>query len=368
MNIQMVDLKRQYQRHKDEFDTAIRQVIESGQFINGPDVKKLQEEMQEYLQVKHAIPCASGTDALQLAMMALEIKPGDEVITTPFTFVATAETIALLGARPVYVDIDEKTYNIDPAKIEAAVTGKSRAIIPVHLYGQAADMDPILEIARKHNLAVIEDAAQAVGARYKNRPVCGLGDLGCISFFPSKNLGAYGDAGMVVTNSNGLAEKVKMVANHGSRVRYEHELLGVNSRLDTIQAAVLRVKLHYLDEWNNNRREFARYYNEGLRQSQITVPFVADYATHIFHQYTLQVPDRNGLQEYLNQKNIPNAIHYPIPLHLQPAFQAGSNYKKGDFPISERIAAKVISLPMHPDLNREELDAVIQAVNEYVGQ
>ena len=365
MNIQMVDLKRQYHKLKKEIDAAVLRVLESTQFINGPDVKALAEEMANYLGVRYAIPCASGTDALQLALMALDIKPGDEVITTPFTFIATAETIALLGATPVYVDVDSQTYNINPKFIESAITPKTRAIIPVHLYGQPADMDAILAIAQKHNIPVIEDAAQAVGTRYKGEYVCTFGDLACISFFPSKNLGAYGDAGMVVTNNDALAEKVRMIANHGSRVRYHHETLGVNSRLDSIQAAILRVKLPYLDEWNEERRKRAAYYNEGFRDLEVTTPHVAPYAEHIYHQYTLRVSRRDELQQFLKERGIPTAVHYPIPLHLQKAFRELFGYREGDFPVAERLAQKVISLPMHPELTREEQDFIIEAIHEF---
>jgi UDP-2-acetamido-2-deoxy-ribo-hexuluronate aminotransferase len=366
MNIQMVDVKRQYLKYKNEIDDAVLKVLESGQFINGPDVRQLSEEMQQYLKVKHAIPCASGTDALQLALMALNVGPGDEVITTPFTFVATAETIAVCGARPVYVDIDDKTYNIDPHLIKKSISKKTKAIIPVHLYGQSADMDPILETASQYGIPVIEDAAQAVGEKYKGKPVCSLGLMGCISFFPSKNLGAYGDAGMVVTSDDKIAERLRMIANHGSKTRYYHELLGVNSRLDTIQAAILRVKLQHLDEWNVKRQEIAHYYSEKLKNSEVTPPYIANYAQHIFHQYTLLVKDRRDeLQNYLNEKHIPNAIHYPIPLHLQDAFKKNSKYKEGDFPKSEEAARRVISLPMHPDLTREELDYIIEAIHTF---
>jgi len=367
MKIQMVDVKRQYLKYKDEIDAAVLRVIESGQFINGPDVNKLAEDMQDYLGVKHAIPCASGTDALQLALMALDIGPGDEVITTPFTFVATAETIAILGAKPVYVDIDEKTFNINPAQIEDAITEKTKAIIPVHLYGQTADMDPIVEIACKHEIAVIEDAAQAVGESYKGKKVCSQGLMGCISFFPSKNLGAYGDAGMVVCQDDAIADMLRMIANHGSKTRYYHDLLGVNSRLDTIQAAILRVKLNYLDDWNRQRREHAHYYSKGLAGTGVTTPVIADYADHIFHQYTILMDKgRDELQKFLNQKEIPNAIYYPIPLHLQVAYRDKYGYWKGDFPVSEKLAEKVISLPMHPDLTREEQDYVINAIREFL--
>ncbi|GAB4379731.1 MAG: DegT/DnrJ/EryC1/StrS family aminotransferase [Calditrichia bacterium] len=366
MNIQMVDLKRQYKKYQAEFDQAIRGVMESAQYINGPDVRLFAEEMQRYLGVQYAIPCANGTDALQIALMSLDIKPGDEVITTPFTFIATAETIALLGARPVYVDIDEKTYNIDPNRIEDAITPKTRAIIPVHLYGQPADMDPILEVAARHNLAVIEDAAQAVGSTYKGKAVTTFGQLGCISFFPSKNLGAAGDAGMIVTNDEHLAKKARMIANHGSQRRYQHEILGVNSRLDSLQAAILRIKLKYLDEWNKKRREIARYYNQGFQNAPVQTPYAADYGYHIYHQYTIQVENRDGLQERLNSRGIPHAVHYPIPLHLQPAFRELCGYREGDFPVAERAAKRVISLPMHPELTREEQDYIIEVVQTFV--
>ena len=369
MKIQMVDVRRQYLKYKNEIDAAVSRVIESGQFINGPDVHQLAEDMQDYLRVKHAIPCASGTDALQLALMALDIGPGDEVITTPFTFVATAETIAILGAKPVYADIDEKTFNINPDLIENVITEKTKAIIPVHLYGQTADMDPIVQISCQHEIAVIEDAAQAVGERYKGKKVCSLGLMGCISFFPSKNLGAYGDAGMVVCQDDAIAEKVRIIANHGSKARYYHDLLGVNSRLDSIQAAILRVKLNYLDEWNRQRREHAQYYSQGLAGAGVTTPTIASYADHIFHQYTIVVNQgRDELQKFLNEKEIPNAIYYPIPLHLQVAYRDKYGYRKGDFPVSEKLAEKVISLPMHPDLTREEQDYIINTIREFLKQ
>lgn len=367
MNIQMVDVKRQYRTYQTEFDRVVLDVLASGQFINGPDVQKFAAEIQEYLGVKHAIPCASGTDALQLALMALNIGPGDEVITTPFTFVATAETIAILGAKPIYVDIDEQTFNLNPELIKKAISKKTRAIIPVHLYGQAVDMDPLLEVACEHELAVIEDAAQALGEKYKGKPVCTLGLLSCISFFPSKNLGAYGDAGMVTTNDDKMAEKVRVIANHGSTKQYYHDLLGVNSRLDTIQAAILRVKLKYLDEWNQKRHEKARYYSENLKDSGVITPFIAGYAGHIFHQYTLRLEKgRDELHRFLKEKNIPNAIYYPIPLHLQAAYKKTSGYREGDFPVSEKMARQVLSLPMHPDLTAEEQDYVVSAIKEFL--
>jgi dTDP-4-amino-4,6-dideoxygalactose transaminase len=366
LNIQMVDLKRQYQKYKTEIDKAVLKVLESAQYINGPDVSLLAEDIQNYLGVKNAVPCASGTDALQLALMALDIQPGDEVITTPFTFVATAETIALLGAKPVYVDITEKTYNINPDLILSAITQKTKAIIPVHLYGHPAEMDPIMKIARENRLAVIEDAAQALGAEYHQQPVCTFGDMGCISFFPSKNLGAFGDGGMVVTNNDTLAEKVRMIANHGCKIRYRHDVLGVNSRLDTLQAAVLRVKLKYLDEWNKSRQDRASYYNQGLQDPDIVLPYASPHVKHIYHQYTIQTRRRDELQNFLRQKGIPCAIHYPMPLHLQPAFINLTQQSEGNLPLAERATQKVISLPMHPDLTTEEQDYVIETIRNFL--
>lgn len=363
--LQMVDLLTQYQRIKTEIDDAIRGVLDSGQYILGKVVGEFECDVAGYLGVKYALGCASGTDALQIALMALDVKPGDEVITTPFTFVATTETIALLGAKPIYVDIDPISYNIDPGKIEAAVTSKTKAILPVHLYGHPTDMDPLMEIARKHGLAVIEDTAQAMGAEYKGRKVGGVGTIGCISFFPSKNLGAFGDAGMVVTNDERLAEKARIIAIHGSRVRYHHEMLGINSRLDSIQAAILKVKLRYLEQWHKARREAAAVYNRLLGPAGITLPREAPYARHIYHQYTIRVKNRDGVAQKLATQSIPHAIYYPIPLHLQEAY-AHFGGKGGDFPAAEHAAEEVLSLPMHTELNEEQqaqiADAVLRAL------
>jgi dTDP-4-amino-4,6-dideoxygalactose transaminase len=298
--------------------------------------------------------------------MALDIKPGDEVITTPFTFVATAETIVLLGATPVYVDIDERTFNIDPDKIEAAITSKTKAIIPVHLYGQAAEMDPIMQIARKHKLAVIEDTAQGIGATYKGKKVGGIGDIGTISFFPSKNLGAFGDAGMMVTNDEAICHKLRMICNHGSKERYHHEILGVNSRLDTLQAAILNVKLKYLEEWNEGRRKVVARYNSLLRGTSVVTPYVESYNQHIYHQYTLKTQNRDGLGQALKAKGIPWSIYYPIPLHLQPAF-AHLKCGKGSCPVAEKVSEEVISLPIHPELTDEHLVYITDAIKEFVG-
>jgi dTDP-4-amino-4,6-dideoxygalactose transaminase len=360
----MVDVVGQYGHIKKEVDEAIHSVLDSGMFIQGKEVGELERALADYLGVKSAVACASGTDALQIAMMALGIGPGDEVITTPFTFVATAETIGILGAKPVYVDIDGRTFNIDPALIEAAITARTKAIIPVHLYGQSADMEPLLAVARAHGLPVIEDAAQALGASYRGRKVCSLGTIGCISFFPSKNLGCFGDGGMVVTNDSALAESMRVIAAHGSRVRYYHDVLGLNSRLDTLQAAILRVKLPHLEEYNNARRRAAARYNELLAGLPVTVPFIAPGVDHIFHQYTLRVPKRDGLAALLRETGIPHGVYYPVPLHLQKAF-AMSGGKKGDFPVTERATEEVISLPMHTELTEEHLKFITGAVREF---
>jgi UDP-2-acetamido-2-deoxy-ribo-hexuluronate aminotransferase len=366
LNIQMVDLTSQYKKIKPEIDEVLHRVLDSGMYILGKEVGEFEAAAATYLGTRHAIGCASGTDALQVAMMALDIQPGDEVITTPFTFVATTETIVLLGAKPIYVDIDPQTYNIDPAAIAAAITPRTKAILPVHLYGHPADMDPIMEVARKHGIPVIEDAAQAMGAEYKGRKVGGIGEMGCISFFPSKNLGAFGDAGMVVTNDDGLAAKLRMIINHGSRKRYYHEIIGVNSRLDTLQAAILNVKLKYLEEWHEARRAAAHFYNKLFNGKAVTTPYEAPYARHIFHQYTLRVPNRGKVAETLAQKKIPHAIYYPVPLHLQQAYAAVGK-PLGTFTQTDRAAAEVLSLPMHTELTEEQQRFIAHAVLEALG-
>lgn len=364
MNIQMVDLKRQYLKIKTEIDNAIQEVLDSTQFILGKKVQEFEKNASEYLGVKYAVGVANGTDALQIAMMALGIGKDDEVITTPFTFVATTETIVMLGAKPVYVDIDPLTYNINPEKIKEKITPKTKAILPVHLYGNPAEMDEILKIAKEHNLYVIEDSAQAFGSEYKGRKVCTFGDVACISFFPSKNLGCYGDGGMVVTNNDEIHEKVRMIASHGSKVRYVHETLGMNSRLDALQAAILNVKIKYIDEWNEKRAQFAKLYSEKLSSvPQVKTPTQKDYAKHIYHQYTIRVEKRDELQKYLASKNIPTAIHYPIPLHLQPAFKGFA--EEGSLPEAEKAAKEVLSLPMHPDLMDEEIEYITNSIKEF---
>lgn len=364
MKLHMVDVVGQYQKIKSDVDAAIHRVLESGQFILGKDVGEFECQSAGYLGVKYAVGCASGTDALQIAMMALGIGPGDDVITTPFTFVATAETIALLGAKPIYVDIDPRTYNIDPALIERAITSRTKAIIPVHLYGQPAEMDSIMEVARRRGLKVIEDSAQAMGASYKGRKVCSIGDIGCISFFPSKNLGAFGDGGMMVTNDEGLADAMRVISAHGSKVRYYHERLGVNSRLDTLQAVILSVKLKHLENWNAARQRNARRYDELLKGTPVTVPFIAPTGQHIFHQYTLRAPHRDQLAAFLKEKGIPHAVYYPVPLHLQKAYEM-SGYKRGDFPVTEKAAEEVISLPMHTELTEDHLKYITDAIKEF---
>ncbi len=366
MQVKLVDLVAQYSQIKDEIDEAIHSVIDKGQFILGPANSEMEQNLAEYNGVKYALGCNSGTDALQLAMMASEYKPGDEIISIPMTFVATIEVIVLLGLKPVFVDVDPETYCIDPNLIEAKITDKTRAIIPVHLYGQSADMDPIMEIARKHNLDVIEDCAQAIGATYKGQKTGSMGNSSCLSFFPAKNLGAYGDAGAVLTNNDEFAEKIKMIRVHGSQSKYEHTLLGINSRLDSIQAAVINVKLKYIDKWNELRRKHAARYTELLSDiPELVCPAIADENQHVFHQYTLLLNDRFGLQNILRERGIATGIHYPIPLHLQPAFKI-LGYKENDFPISESVAKKVISLPIYPELPIDHQDYVVEQIHQFI--
>ncbi len=369
----MVDLKNQYLKIKDQIDLSIAEVIDSTAFINGPAVKSFQEHLEQYLGVKHVIPCANGTDALQVSMMALNLKPGDEVITTSFTFIATAEVIALLGLSPVVVDVDPDTFNIDPKAIKRAITPKTKAIVPVHLFGQCADMEAILEIAKEHNLYVIEDACQSIGADYifkdGTRKKSGtIGDVGCTSFFPSKNLGCYGDGGAIFTNDDELAKQLRVMVNHGMTVRYYHDFVGVNSRLDSIQAAVLDVKLKYLDEYNNARMQAAEYYNKAFaNHPKIKTPFKAPHSTHVFHQYTLVTSDidRNALTEFMSLNQVPAMIYYPVPLHMQKAY-LDPRYKEGDFPVTEHLCKTVVSLPMHTELDEDQLAYITGKFLEFV--
>ncbi len=367
-SIQMVDLQSQYQKIKSEIDTAINQVIESCQFINGPAVKTFSQNLATYLGVKHVIPCANGTDALQVALMALDLKPGDEVITTPFTFVATAEVIALLQLKPVFVDVNPCTFMIDEYRLEAAITEKTKCIIPVHLFGQASNMEAIMTIAKKRKVYVVEDNAQAIGATFqfangKKQAVGTIGDFGTTSFFPSKNLGCYGDGGALFTNDDTLAEKARMICNHGSKVRYYHDSIGVNSRLDSIQATVLDIKLKHLDEYNAARQKAAATYTSLLKGvAGITTPKIAQYSTHVFHQYTLLLDqNRDKVQKVLKEKGIPTGVYYPVPLHMQKAYKA-SGYNEGDFPVSEDLAKKVLSLPMHTELDQDLQEYIIGAL------
>lgn len=374
-SIQMVDLKSQYEKIKDEVDAGIKQVIDNTAFINGPAVKEFQKNLEAYLQVKHVIPCANGTDALQIAMMALGLKPGDEVITASFTYVATAEVIALLGLTPVLVDVDPETFNIDPKAVEKAITSKTAAIVPVHLFGQCADMEELLQIAKKHNIHIIEDTAQAIGADYifadGTRKKAGtIGTIGCTSFFPSKNLGCYGDGGAIFTNDDQLAEKLRMIANHGQSVRYYHDEVGVNSRLDSIQAAILNVKLGHLDEYAAARRNLATAYDEAFAGfSTLKTPVRFSKSNHVFHQYTLLCEgiDRNALKSYLEEHHVPAMIYYPVPLHFQKAYKS-ERYKTGDFPVTEEFCEKVISLPMHTEMTDEQRNHIIQTVINFLNK
>jgi len=373
--IQMVDLKSQYEKIKTEVDKGIQEVIDSCAFINGPAVRDFQSDLEKYLDIKHVIPCANGTDALQVAMMALGLKPGDEVITVSFTFIATAEVIALLGFTPVLVDVEPDTFNISIDSLRKAITPKTKAIVPVHLFGQCANMEEIMEIAKENNLYVIEDACQAIGAEYifkdGSRKKAGtIGHIGCTSFFPSKNLGCYGDGGAIFTNDDELAKQMRVVVNHGMVVRYYHDYIGVNSRLDSIQAAVLKVKLQYLDEYARARNYAASFYNRAFENHpKIKTPVTAPYSTHVFHQYTLVLTnvDRNELQSYLASKEIPAMIYYHVPLHMQKAY-IDPRYKEGDFPVTEKLCSSVISLPMHTELDDEQLKYITDSVLEFINR
>lgn len=371
----MVDLSGQYQKIKHEIDAAISEVISTTTFINGPAVSHFATSLQHYLGVKHVIPCANGTDALQVAMMALDLKPGDEVITSSFTFIATAEVIALLRLTPVLVDVDPVTFNISPEAIERAITPKTKAIVPVHLFGQCADMDRIMAIAEKHHLFVIEDNAQALGADHTTanglkRKAGTIGHIGCTSFFPSKNLGCYGDGGAIFTSDDALAERLKLTVNHGMKVRYYHDFVGVNSRLDSIQAAILDIKLKKLDEYAEARRYAANFYNRAFTGcSKLITPQTASFTNHVFHQYTLVTKDidRQELMAHLQQKGIASAIYYPVPLHLQKAY-LDPRYKDGDFPVTEHLSQHVISLPIHTEFDDETLEYVTSSVLEFVNR
>lgn len=374
--IPILDLRRQYQSIKSEIDQAIQRVVESGRFILGPEVESFEAEIAAYLGVPHAIGVASGTDALLLALKALGIGPGDAVIVPSFTFFATAGVVANVGATPIFADIDPLTFNISPASISAALKAgtprreRVKAIIPVHLYGQMADMDEIMAIAHKFGLYVVEDAAQAIGAEYNGKKAGTIGHIGCFSFFPTKNLGAYGDGGLVVTSDDELAERIRMLRVHGSKPKYYHHLVGTNSRLDALQAAILRAKLPHLAEWTRARQRIADRYDELLRGiKSIRLPYRTPNRTHIFHQYTVRVlgGKRDALRDHLAAQGIGTEVYYPLPLHLQPCFRH-LGYREGDLPESERASREVLSLPMFPELTREEQDRVVEAIRDFFEQ
>jgi UDP-2-acetamido-2-deoxy-ribo-hexuluronate aminotransferase len=371
--LQMVDLKGQYEKIKDQVDKAVIDVIDSTAFINGPEVKQFQEDFEKYLDVKHVIPCANGTDALQIAMMGLGLKPGDEVITTDFTFAATVEVIALLNLIPVLVDCDINNMNISIKAIKKAITSKTKAIVPVHLFGRAVDMDAVMALAEEHNLYVIEDNAQAVGGVYTSKEgkkkLGTIGDVGTTSFFPSKNLGCYGDGGAIFTNNDELAHTIRGIVNHGMYERYHHDVVGVNSRLDSVQATILKIKLPYLDGYNKARQKAAMYYSDKLGVNEnVIVPIICDTCDcHVFHQYVIRITNgkRDGLLEYLQSKQIPCAIYYPIPLHRQKAY-LDDRYKEEDFSVTNRLSDEVIALPMHTELDREQQDHIINTILNYI--
>jgi len=364
--MELLDLGAQYQSIKTEIDQAIKRVVESTQFILGPDVKQFETSIAEYCQSQYAVGLNSGSDALLYALRAYGIKEGDEVIVPAFTFVSTAEVVALEKATPVFVDIDPKTYNLDPAKIEAKITDKTKAIIPVHLYGQSADMEKIMGIATKHNLKVIEDAAQAIGASHHEKKVCSIGDVGCLSFFPAKNLGAYGDAGAITTSDPRVAEWISKARNHGQPKKYTHDFIGDSSRLDNLQAAILNVKLKYIDQWNEARRQKADNYNQLLKDiEQITTPFVEDFNIPVYQQYTIRVSERRDeLKEYLKDNDIPTAVHYPICLHLQPAFTY-LNHKEGYLPESEKATREILCLPIYPELPESDQQLIADKIKQF---
>jgi dTDP-4-amino-4,6-dideoxygalactose transaminase len=370
--IQMVDLKRQYQRIKSEIDVAIQEVIDHAAFIHGRQEQDFADKLAAYLDVKKVIPCANGTDALQIALMALGLAPGDEVITPSFTFIATAEVVALLRLKPVFVDVDPQTFCLDISQVERAITPRTRAIIPVHLFGQCADMEALMNVARKHAIYVIEDNAQAIGGDYvfsdgRRQKAGTIGDIGCTSFFPSKNLGCFGDGGALMTNDDALASRIGMIANHGQSKRYYHDMVGCNSRLDSIQAAVLGIKLDHLDEYIRARRKAAAYYTRSFSgHDDIQVPFQAEYSRHVFHQYTILVHNgkRNALHDFLAHKDVPSMIYYPVPAHQQKMFEGVAGLPEV-MPVTDRIKDEVLSLPMHTELDEEQLQYITSCVLEF---
>jgi UDP-2-acetamido-2-deoxy-ribo-hexuluronate aminotransferase len=375
LNIQMVDLKGQYEKIKPQVDQAINDVLSSSQFINGEHVKSFQNELAAYLNVKHVITCANGTDALQISMMALDLKPGDEIITPSFTYIATTEVIGLLGLKPVFVDCDPENFNISVDEVEKAITKKTRAIVPVHLFGQSSNMKSIMNLAKKYNLYVIEDNAQAIGSDYlgfdQPQKTGTIGNIGCTSFFPSKNLGCFGDGGAMMTNDDKLADKLRMIANHGQSKRYYHDIVGCNSRLDNIQAAVLRIKLKKLDQYILNRQKAANYYDQNLKDlDQLTIPYRNLDSNHVFHQYTLKLDDtieRDELIQYLAEKNIPAMVYYPVPAHKQKMFSKIPN-SHGNMEITNWLSSRVFSLPMHTELSSFQQDYIIENISNFLNK
>jgi UDP-2-acetamido-2-deoxy-ribo-hexuluronate aminotransferase len=373
--ITMVDLNTQYLKIKTEIDNAIHNVIDSASFVKSPVITEFENKLAGYLNASHIIACGNGTDALQISLMALDLKPGDEVITPVFTFISTAEVISLLGFKPVPADVDPNTFNINPASLESIITDKTKAVIPVHLFGQCADMQNIIDITSRHNIYIIEDAAQAMGCEYyfsnnKTLKAGTIGHLGCTSFFPSKNLACFGDGGAMITNDDELAERLRTIANHGMKVKYYYDMVGVNSRLDAIQAAILSVKLKYLNDYNLARQKAADFYDNAFKDiPDIIIPSRAVYSNHIFHQYTIRIknPGRDELKKYLQSKGIPSMIYYPVPLHLQKAF-AFLGYQEGDFPIAEDLCRTVLSLPMHTELDEEQMNYITRSVIDFVNK
>ena len=364
MTVPLLDLPAQYEEIKNELEKEVIEILRSGRYIKGPKLIELEEKLAEYCQTDFAVTCASGTDAILLALMALGIGPGDEVVTTSYTFFATGGCISRLGARPVFVDIDPKTYNIDPSLIEAALTVKTRAIMPVHLYGQCADMDPINRLAAERDLPVIEDAAQAIGATYKGKKAGSLGTIGCFSFFPSKNLGACGDGGFLSTDNRDLAELLTVLREHGAAPKYYHKRIGINSRMDALQAGIILIKLPHLDKWHRGRRENAAYYNRHLSDLPVAPPEILSDCESVYNQYVIRAPRRDQLREYLKERDIGNEIYYPVPLHLQECY-ADLGYRKGDLPEAEKAAAETLALPVYPQLTEAQLDEVIGAIREF---
>lgn len=366
MKIPQIDLLRQYRSLKGEIDGAVGDVLASGHFILGRWVSEIEDTVAGICGTRHGIGVASGTDALGLALLACDIEPGDEVITSPFSFVSVAEVVLRMGGKPVFVDIEPRTFNIDPDLVGEKITPKTKAIVPVHLYGQSAEMDPIMALREKRSIPVIEDAAQAIGARYKDRPVGSMGDMACLSFYPTKNLGCYGDGGMVVTNDDRLAESVSALRKHGQVEKYKYKFVGLNSRLDSIQAAILLAKAGKFAKWNEVRRAIATRYDEMLEGLPVQTPYASDCAYHVYHQYTLKADRRDDLQAYLSAKGVGTAIHYPLGLHLQEAY-SGLGYKKGDLPVTDQVSREVISLPMFPELEDAEVEYVAECIRGFYG-